>query len=85
MVSTLLPPGHVSAEDVGAIAPFIAAQNTAVPYVLLGLSPHFLLPDLLRMTVEHAEAAEAAVREAGLERVCVGNRHLLARQESRQA
>jgi pyruvate formate lyase activating enzyme len=79
VVSTLLVPGYVDADEVRRIARFIAAQNPAIPYALLGFAPHFLFPDLPRTSVRHAEAAEAAAREAGLETVRIGNRHLLSR------
>jgi len=79
VVSTLLVPGYVDAEEVGRIARYVAEQNPAVPYVLLGFAPHFLFPDLPRTSVRHAEAAEAAAHRAGLSRVRVGNRHLLSR------
>jgi pyruvate formate lyase activating enzyme len=78
MVSTLLVPGHVDAEEVGRIARFIAEQNPDVPYVLLGCAPHFLFPDLPPTSVRHAEEAEAAARQAGLSSVRIGNRHLLS-------
>jgi pyruvate formate lyase activating enzyme len=79
IVSTLLVPGYVDAEEVARIAAFLAEENSAVPYVLLGFAPHFLFPDLPRTSVRHAEEAEAAAREAGLSSVRVGNRHLLSR------
>ena len=79
VVSTLLVPGCIDAEEVGRIARFIAEGNPAIPYVLLGFAPHFLFPDLPRTSVRHAEEAEAAAHQAGLTRVRVGNRHLLSR------
>jgi pyruvate formate lyase activating enzyme len=78
VVSTLLVPGYVDADEVRRIARFVAAQNPVIPYALLGFAPHFLFPDLPRTSVRHAEAAEAAAREAGLETVRIGNRHLLS-------
>ncbi|MGC9320564.1 MAG: radical SAM protein [Armatimonadota bacterium] len=79
VVSTLLVPGYVDADEVSRVARFIAEQHPSIPYVLLGFAPHFLFPDLPRTSVRHAEAAEAAAREAGLQTVRVGNRHLLSR------
>ena len=79
VVSTLLVPGYIDAAEVGRIAHFIAAANPAVPYVLLGFAPHFLFPDLPRTSVAEAAAAEAAAPGTGLERVRIGNRHLLSR------
>jgi len=79
VASTLLVPGYVDTEEVGQLAGFIADLDPDIPYALLGFHPHFFLPDLPRTSVSHAEAAEAAAREAGLTRVRVGNRHLLSR------
>ena len=79
IASPLLVPGYVDAREVRRIAGFIAELNPAIPYALLGFHPHFFVPDLPRTSVRHAEAAEAAAREAGLTRVRVGNRHLLSR------
>ncbi len=79
VVSTLLVPGYVDAEEVGRIARYVAEQSPDIPYVLLGFAPHFLFPDLPRTSVRHAGEAEAAAREAGLTSVRVGNRHLLSR------
>ncbi len=79
VVSTLLVPGYVDREEVGRSARFIAAQNPAIPYVLLGFSPHFLFPDLPCTSAGHAEAAESAALEEGLETVRIGNPHLLSR------
>lgn len=81
VVSTLLVPGYVDVDEVTCIARFIAAQNLAIPYALLGFAPHFLFPDLPRTSVRHAEAAAAAAREAGLKTVRIGNRHLLSRAD----
>lgn len=79
VISTLLVPGYVDADEVGRIARFLATRSPAVPYVLLGFAPHFLFPDLPCTSVRHAEAAESAARGAGLESVRIGNRHLLSR------
>jgi pyruvate formate lyase activating enzyme len=79
VASTLLVPGYIDDQEVAGIARFIARLNPAIPFVLLGFSPHFLLPDLPRTSVRHADAASAAARAAGLLTVRVGNRHLLSR------
>ena len=78
VASTLLVPGYVDAAEVGRIARMIAGLNPAIPYVLLGFTPHFLFPDLPRTSVRHVEEAESAAREAGLHTVHIGNRHLLS-------
>jgi pyruvate formate lyase activating enzyme len=79
VASTLLVPGYVDASEVSRIAGYIAGVNPDIPYALLGFHPHFLMPDLPRTSVRHAEAAAAAARAAGLTRVRIGNRHLLSR------
>jgi pyruvate formate lyase activating enzyme len=79
IASTLLVPGYVDAGQVSRIAQFLAGHDPDIPYALLGFHPHFFVPDLPRTSVGHAEAAEAAARAAGLQRVRVGNRHLLSR------
>jgi pyruvate formate lyase activating enzyme len=78
VASTLLIPGYVDSREVRSIARFIASIDPEIPYSLLGFAPHFLMPDLPRTSLAHAEAAEEAAREAGLNRVRVGNRHLLS-------
>ncbi len=78
IASTLLVPGYIDADEVGRIAGFIAGLNPSIPYSLLGLHPHFFMPDLPRTSLSHAQAAEAAARDAGLTRVRIGNRHLLS-------
>jgi pyruvate formate lyase activating enzyme len=68
----------VDAQEVGRIARFIAGVDPGTPYALLAFAPHYFMGDLPTTSREHAEAAEAAAREAGLGNVRVGNRHLLA-------
>lgn len=79
MVSTLLVPGYVDAEEVRQIARFVAGFSPHIPYTLLGFAPAFYMPDLPRTSVRHAEEAEEVALEAGLTRVRIGNRHLLSR------
>lgn len=78
VASTLLVPGYVDAEEVARIARFIADLDPTIPYALLAFAPHFLMSDLPRTSVRHAQEAEAAARAAGLTNVRVGNRHLLS-------
>jgi pyruvate formate lyase activating enzyme len=79
VASTLLVPGYVDAEEVKRIASFIAQHNPDIPYALLGFTPHYLIPDLPRTSVGHANAALQAAFDAGLKNVRIGNRHLLSR------
>jgi pyruvate formate lyase activating enzyme len=78
IASTLLVPGYVDAREVGRIARFIAGIDPETPYALLGFAPHFFMRDLPVTSRAHAEAAEAAARDAGLRNVRIGNRHLLS-------
>lgn len=77
IASTLLIPGYVDAEEVRAIAAFIASINADIPYALLAFAPSFFMPDLPPTTVSHAIAAKRAAHQAGLSNVRIGNRHLL--------
>jgi pyruvate formate lyase activating enzyme len=79
VVSTLLVPGYVDAEEIGRIAGFIADLEPRIPYALLAFAPHFYMPDLPTTSVDHANAAQAAARDAGLQNVRVGNLNLLSR------
>jgi len=78
IASTLLVPGYVDADEVGRIARLIARIDPGIPYALLGFSPQFYMSDLPRTSLDHAEAARVAAREAGLENVHLGNPHLLS-------
>ena len=77
IASTLLVPGYVSVDEIRQIARFIADINPDIPYSLLGFAPQFLMNDLPRTSVQHAEAAYQAARDEGLTNVRIGNRHLL--------
>ncbi|RLB37737.1 MAG: radical SAM protein [Deltaproteobacteria bacterium] len=77
IASTLLVPGYVDVEEVGAIARFIAQLNPEIPYSLLGFHPHFYLDDLPRTSRSHAFRCKEAAEAAGLRRVHIGNLHLL--------
>mgnify|MGYP005835137875 CR=1 FL=1 len=77
IASTLLVPGYVDAQEVGAIARYIASLDRRIPYVLLAFAPNHLLSDLPCTSSQQARAAEDAARDAGLLTVRIGNRHLL--------
>ncbi len=78
VASTLLVPGYIDREEVSKIAGFIASLNPTIPYSLLAFYPCFLMDDLPRTSRRHAEEALQAAKEAGLERVRIGNIHLLS-------
>ncbi len=77
VASTLLVPGYVDAEEVRGIAEFIARLDPTIPYSLLAFHPDFMMTDLPRTSRAHAERAFAAAKNAGLNRIRIGNRHLL--------
>jgi pyruvate formate lyase activating enzyme len=66
IASTLMVPGYIDEEEVGAIASFIAALDPEIPYSLLAFHPQFKMRDL--------PTAEGA----GLKKVRIGNVHLLS-------
>lgn len=77
VASTLLVPGYVDKEEVGAIASFLAGLNPGIPYSLLAFYPSFWLSDLPPTSREHAKRCLDAARGAGLSRVRLGNVSLL--------
>jgi pyruvate formate lyase activating enzyme len=82
VASTLLVPGYVTAEEVGAIALLIASVDPETPYALLAFAPRFAVSDLPCTSASHASDALEAASDAGLTRVRIGNRHLLSRVEA---
>ena len=77
IASTLMVPGYIDAIEVTLIAGFIASLDPNIPYRLLGFHPDYRMTDLAPTSLEHAQACLDAARQAGLQRVRVGNRHLL--------
>lgn len=77
VASTLLVPGYVDEQEVSDIARFIASLDPDIPYSLLGFAPHFFMKDLPTTSRSHAGRCLTAAQEAGLNRVRVGNVHLL--------
>jgi pyruvate formate lyase activating enzyme len=77
VASTLLVPGYIDAQEVGAIASFIADLDPSIPYALLGFHGDFLMTDLPPTSRKHAQSCLAAAEAAGLKRVRIGNVHIL--------
>lgn len=77
VAATLLVPAYVDEEEVAGIASFLAELNTSIPYRLLAFHPHFRLRDLPTTSKSHAMRCKEAAERAGLERVSIGNLHLL--------
>ena len=77
VAATLLVPGYVDARQVEQIARFIARLDSAIPYALLAFHPAFEMSDLPPTPRRQAEDCLAAAQSAGLQRVRLGNVHLL--------
>jgi pyruvate formate lyase activating enzyme len=77
VASTLLVPGYIDEQEVGELARFLSAIDPDIPYSLLGFYPHFVLSDLPPTSKAQAHACVEAARAQGLNRVRIGNRHLL--------
>jgi pyruvate formate lyase activating enzyme len=76
VASTLLIPGYIEAEEVYAIASFIAKLNPNIPYSLLAFSPQFHMADLPTTSRTHVDRCLEAAQRAGLRSINVGNPHL---------
>ncbi len=77
VASTLLIPGYIDAKEVSQIARFIASCDPSIPYSLLAFHPQHLMDDLPATPRQWAMECLEAAKEAGLERVHLGNTHLL--------
>ncbi|MEA2071588.1 MAG: radical SAM protein [Asgard group archaeon] len=77
IASTLLIPGYIDVEQVRKISKFLASINPSIPYSLLAYYPAFVLDDLPTTSKKHAYKCLEAAKAAGLERVRIGNKHLL--------
>ena len=64
-------------EEVREISRFIANLDTSIPYSLLAFYPHFMMRDLPLTQKKLAEDCLRIAREEGLEKVRIGNVHLL--------
>ncbi len=81
VAATLLVPGYVDEEEVGQLARYIASLDPEIPYALLAFAPAFFLSDLPTTSQAQAQACLEAARAAGLNRVRLGNVHLLGWEE----
>jgi pyruvate formate lyase activating enzyme len=77
VASTLLVTGYIDAAEVHAIAAFIAELDPGIPYSLLAFHPDFKMMDLPPTSREQAEECLKAAYDTGLERIHLGNAHLL--------
>jgi pyruvate formate lyase activating enzyme len=74
---TLLVPGYVDEQEVAFIARWLASLDPSIPYSLLAFHPQFMMDDLPVTSRRQAYACMHAAKDAGLERVRIGNHHLL--------
>ena len=79
IASTLLVPGYVDEAEVAGISGYLAELNPEIPYSLLAFYPHFYLHDLPTTSRTHALRCKEIAEKAGLNRVHLGNLHLLGR------
>ena len=77
IANTLLVTGYIDAEEVAAIARFIAFLDPNIPYSLLAFHPQFYMLDLPMTSRALADRCCQAARDAGLNNVRIGNAHLL--------
>ncbi len=69
--------GYIDAEEVAAIAQFIASLDPNILYSLLAFHLQFYMSDLPMTSRGLADRCYQAARDAGLNNVRVGNVHLL--------
>lgn len=77
VASTLLVPGYIDEVEIRGIAKFIASIDPEIPYSLLAYYPHFYMSDLSLTTRELARRCLEVAKAEGLQRVRLGNVHLL--------
>jgi pyruvate formate lyase activating enzyme len=77
VASTLLAPGYIDKEEVSQLAAFISSLNPDIPYAILAFHPQFMMSDLPPTSKRHAQECLAESKAQGLNRVRLGNIHLL--------
>ena len=77
IANTLLVTGYIDADEVAAIARFIASLDPNIPYSLLAFHPQFYMSDLPLTSRVQADRCRQAALDAGLKNVRIGNAHLL--------
>jgi pyruvate formate lyase activating enzyme len=77
IASTLLVPGYIDEEEVRSISKWIASIDPTIPYVLLAFHPQFFFKDLPMTSRRMAFHCQEVAEEEGLQRVRIGNLHLL--------
>ena len=77
IASTLLVPGYIDEKEVRDISKWIASLDPEIPYALLAFHPQFFFKDLPVTLKDLAFRCKEVAEEAGLQRVRIGNMHLL--------
>jgi len=77
IASTLLVPGYMDEKEVRDISKWIASLHPEIPYALLAFHPQFFFKDLPTTSRTMAFRCKEVAEEAGLQRVRIGNLHLL--------
>jgi pyruvate formate lyase activating enzyme len=77
IASTLLVPGYIDEKEVLGISKWIASLDPKIPYALLAFHPQFFFRDLPTTSRRMAFRCKEVAEEAGLQRVRIGNLHLL--------
>ena len=81
-VLVLYIPGIVEVDQIAEIARLIAELDERVPFTFLAFFPEYKLLSARPPTLEEMLKAYFAVKEAGLERVKLGNCSIFARTRS---
>ena len=77
IASTLLIPGYIDEEEVREISKWIASVDPKIPYALLAFHPELFFKDLPKTSRTLAFRCKEVAEEEGLQRVRIGNMHLL--------
>ncbi|MDI6806712.1 MAG: radical SAM protein [Candidatus Aenigmarchaeota archaeon] len=75
--STLLVPHYIDLEEIRKITKFIASLDKTIPYSLLAFYPHYCMTDIGLTSRKFALECYKVAKEAGLEKVRIGNLNLL--------
>ncbi len=77
IASSLLVSGYIDEQEISAIAKFVADLDPNIPYSLLAFHPQFYMSDLPVTPKDLANRCYQAAKDSGLNKVHIGNAHLL--------
>jgi pyruvate formate lyase activating enzyme len=78
IANSLLVPGYLDEHEIAAVAKFIADLDPDIPYSLLAFHPQFFMSDLPVTSGDLADRCYQVAGDAGLNKVRIGNVHLLS-------